>query len=47
MNFYIAILILKMEEKSNIWHVTLYYFKKGKAQLKHKEKFMQCVEKVL
>ena len=31
MNFYVAILILKMEEKKqHFWHIMLYYFKKGK-----------------
>ena len=30
-NFYVAILILKMEEKKqHSWHIMLYYFKKGK-----------------
>ena len=36
MNFYVAILISKMEE--NVWHITLYFFKKGKMQLKCKKK---------
>ena len=31
MNFYVAILILKMEEhKQHFWHIMLYFFKKGK-----------------
>ena len=31
LNFYVAILILKMEEnKQHFWHTMLYYFKKGK-----------------
>ena len=31
MNFCVAILILKMEEKKqHFWHIMLYYFKKGK-----------------
>ena len=30
-NFCVAILILKMEEKKqHLWHTMLYYFKKGK-----------------
>ena len=29
--FFVAILILKMEEKKqDFWHIMLYYFKKGK-----------------
>ena len=31
MNFCVAILMLKMEEsRQHLWHITLYYFKKGK-----------------
>ena len=31
MNFYVAIIILKMEEnKQDFQHIMLYYFKKGK-----------------
>ena len=31
MNFCVAILILKMEEKKqHFWHIVFYYFKKGK-----------------
>ena len=30
MNFCVAILIFKMEEKQHFWHTMLYYFKKGK-----------------
>ena len=31
MNFCVAILIMKMEEKKpHFWHIMLYYFKKGK-----------------
>ena len=31
MNFCVAILILKVEEKKqHFWHIMLYYFKKGK-----------------
>ena len=31
MNFCVAILILKMEEKmQHFWHIMIYYFKKGK-----------------
>ena len=38
MNFCAAILILKTEENTqHFWHIMLYYFKKGKAQLKHKK----------
>ena len=38
MNFCAAILILKMEENTqHFWHIVLYYFKKGKMQLKQKK----------
>ena len=52
MNFCVAILILKMEEKKQrFWHSTLYYFKKGKntteTQKKKKKRYAQCMEKVL
>ena len=43
MNFCIAILILKTEENTqHFWHIMLYYFKKGKVQLKHKKNI--CME---
>ena len=36
MNFCVAILTLKMKEnKQYFWHIMLYYFRKGKMQLKH------------
>ena len=39
MNFCVAILTLKMEENiQHFWHIMLYYFKKGKMQLKHTKK---------
>ena len=47
MNFYAAILILKMEENAqHFWHIMLYYFKKGKnaTEMQKKKRF---VEKVL
>ena len=48
MNFCVVILILKMEEKSNIFSIVLCYFKKGKnATETQKERFEQCMEKVL
>ena len=59
MNFCVAILILKMEEKqqflayyyikayNNKHNIMLYYIKKGKMQLKHKNRSVQCTEKVL
>ena len=35
MNFYVAILILKMEEKKpHFWYIMLYYFKIGKNATK-------------
>ena len=38
-NFCVAILILKMEEKKQHFrHIVLYYFKKGKNTLKRKKK---------
>ena len=36
-NFCAAILILKTEENTHFQHIMLYYFKKGKTQLKHKK----------
>ena len=41
----VAILILKMEERSNIFSILCLLFQKVKIQLKHR--FVQCVEKVL
>ena len=50
-NFYVAILILKMEEnKQHFQHIMLYYFKKGKKATetqKKKNPFVQCMEKVV
>ena len=43
MNFSAAILILKMEENTHFQHPMLYYFKKGKTQLKCKKKKKICV----
>ena len=45
-NFYVAILILKMEEnKQHFWPIMLYYFKKGKkATEMQKKRFVQCME---
>ncbi|KAM9087253.1 uncharacterized protein AAG666_015045 isoform 2-T5 [Megaptera novaeangliae] len=43
-----AILILKMEEKSNIFGILCFLIpRKVKTQLKRKKRFMQCMEKVL
>ena len=49
MNFCVAILILKMEEKKQHFeHIVPYYFKKGKnATEMQKNRFVQCMEKVL
>ena len=49
MNFCIAILILKMEEKKqDFQHILLYYFKKGKnATEMQKKRLVQCMEEVL
>ena len=49
MKVYVAILILKMEEKKQHFrHIMLYYFKKGKnATEMQNKRFVQCVEKVL
>ena len=48
MNFCVAILILKMEENNQHFrYIMLYYFKKGKTQLKCKKRFVHCVETVL
>ena len=38
MNFCVAILILKMEEKQHFQHIMLYYFKKGKNASETQEK---------
>ena len=47
-NFYIAIFILKMEEKKqHFWPIMLYYFQKGKNTTEMKKRFVQCMEKVL
>ena len=45
-NFCVAILILKMEEKkATVWHIMLYYFKKGKnATETHKKICAVCGE---
>ena len=42
-HFCLAILVLKMEENMQyFWHIMLYYFKKGKTQLKHTPKKDLC-----
>ena len=48
-NFYVAILILKMEEKKGIFstNFALLLQEKAKTQLKHKNRFVQCMEMVL
>ena len=47
MNFYVAILILKMEEKKqHFCHIMLYYFKKGENATET-QRFVQYMEKVL
>ena len=39
MKFYAAILILKMEEDmQHFWHITFYYFKKGKKAIEVQKK---------
>ena len=44
-NFCVVILILKMEENmQHFWHIMLYYFKKGKMQLKHTKKICAVYE---
>ena len=46
-NFCTVILILKIEEKSNIFRILCFIIsRKVKRQLKHKNRFVQCVEKV-
>ena len=49
MNFCVAILLLKVEEKKQqFWHIMLYYFKKDKNAIKtQKKRFVQYMEKVL
>ena len=47
-NFCVAILILKVEEKKqHFQHIMLYYFKKGKNATETQKIFVQCTEKVL
>ena len=36
---------IKMEENTHFWHIML--LRKVKMQLKHKKRFVQCMEKVL
>ena len=44
MNFYVAILILKMEENyQHFQHIMLYYFKKGKSTTKMQKKDLHSV----
>ena len=50
MNFYVAILILKMEENyQHFQHIMLYYFKKGQnaSEMQKKKISVQCMEKLL
>ena len=58
MNFYVAILILKVEENKQhigivvafiqqIWHIMLYYFMKGKNSTETQKRSVQYMEKVL
>ena len=49
MNFYAAILILKMEENAQHFQcIMLHYFKEGKnTNETHKKWFVRCVEKML
>ena len=48
MNFCVDILILKMEEKSNIFSILCFIVsRKVKTQLKCTKRFVQCMEKVL
>ena len=45
MNFCVAILIVKMEEKmQHFWHILLYYFKKGKNAIKNTKKICAMCE---
>ena len=47
-NFYVAILILKIEQNmQHFWHIMLYYFKKDKNATEMQKKYVQCMEKVL
>ena len=46
-NFCAAILILKMEENTHFQHIMLYYFKKGRTQLKCKKRFVPFMEKMV
>ena len=47
-NFCVAIFILQMEEKSNVFSILCFIIsRKVQTQLKHKKRFMQCMEKVL
>ena len=48
MNFCVTILILKIEEKSNIFGILRFIIsRKVKMQLKHKKRFVQYMETVL
>ena len=45
MNFSVAILILKMEEKKqHFWHIMLYCFKNSENATETKKGLIQCVE---
>ena len=47
-NICVAILILKMEENTQYFqHIMLYFSKKGKNTTETKNRFVQCMEKVL
>ena len=47
-NFFVAILILKMEEKKqHVRYMCFIISRKVKMQPKHKKRFVQCIEKVL
>ena len=47
-NFCVATLILKMEEKKqHFWHIMPYYFQKSKNTTEMQKRFVQCIEKVL
>ena len=47
-NFCVAILILKMEEKmQHFWHIMLFISRKVKMQLKCRKGLVQCMENVL
>ena len=47
MNICVAVLTLKMEENTQHFGVLCFISRKVKTQLKHKKRFVQCVEKVL